>query len=105
MGAVGFVPACAGDERWGGVVTRYNSGGLREVADNGRRGGWAVRTASLEKRLTELFKNGLGPRGAHRDVAKKASYGTAYAIYQEWRAGRAAAAGEASSRPACVATP
>jgi hypothetical protein len=81
----------------GRVITRFNSGGFREVADYGRRGGRTVRTPKLERRLVELFERGVGPRAAHRDVAKKASYGTVYAIHQEWLASRAARPGESSA--------
>ncbi len=84
----------------GRVITRFNSGGFREVADYGRRGGRTVRTPKLERRLAELFERGVGPRAAHRDVAKKASYGTVYAIHQEWLASQAARAGESSPAPA-----
>src|SRR6266540_4669703 len=84
----------------GRVITRFNSGGFREVADYGRRGGRTVRTPKLERRLVELFERGVGPRAAHRDVAKKASYGTVYAIHQEWLASQAARAGESSPAPA-----
>ncbi len=73
----------------GRVVTRFNRGGARAVADYGRRGGWTVRTPRLVERLTELFEKGVGPRAAHRAVAKHASYGTVHAIHREWSAGRA----------------
>jgi hypothetical protein len=68
----------------GRVITRFNGGGLRAVADYGRHGGRTVRTPTLTRRLIDLFEKGFGPRAAHRDVAKKASYGTVYAIHQEW---------------------
>jgi len=84
----------------GRVITRFNSGGFREVADYGRRGGRTVRTPKLERRLVELFERGVGPRAAQRDVAKKASYGTVYAIHQEWLASRVARPGESSPAPA-----
>jgi hypothetical protein len=80
----------------GRVITRFNSGGFREVADYGRRGGRTVRTPRLERRLVELFERGVGPRAAHRDVAKKASYGTVYAIHRSWLASRATHADETS---------
>jgi len=38
--------------------------------------------------LAELFTQGLGPRAAHRTVAKKASY-TVHAIHRQSSAGRA----------------
>jgi hypothetical protein len=84
----------------GRVITRFKHGGFREVADQGRRGGWTVRTPKLERRLVELFERGVGPRAAHRDVAKKASYGTVYAIYQEWHSSQAAKPAETSPSPA-----
>ena len=68
----------------GRVVTRFNQGGLRAVGDHGRHGGKTVRTPKLLARLQELFEKGLGPYAAHQAVAKKASYGTVYAIHQEW---------------------
>ena len=83
----------------GRVITRFNQDGLRAVADYGRQGGWTVRTAKLEKRLVELFDRGSGPRAAHRDVARKASYGTVYAIYREWLAKRGTHADETSAAP------
>jgi hypothetical protein len=70
----------------GRVVTRFNRGGFRAVADYGRHGGPAVRTPQLERRLIELFEKGLGPRAAHAGVSKRASYGTVFAVYREWRA-------------------
>ena len=73
----------------GRVATRFKRGGARAVADYGRRGGWTVRTAKLEQRLTELFAQGLGPRAAQRVVAEKASYGTVHAMHRQWSAGRA----------------
>jgi len=72
----------------GRVVTRFKRGGARAVADYGRRSGWTVRTPKLVQRLTELFERGLGPRAAHRAVAKHAGYGTVYAVHREWSAGR-----------------
>jgi hypothetical protein len=54
----------------GRAVTRYQTGGFRAVADYGRKGGRSVRTQKLEKRLAALFEEGLGPRAAHRAVAK-----------------------------------
>ncbi|MGC3996523.1 MAG: helix-turn-helix domain-containing protein [Anaeromyxobacter sp.] len=50
----------------GRVVTRFNEGGLRAVADHGRHGGRRVRTPALEKPAGgELFDKGLGgARGA-----------------------------------------
>lgn len=80
----------------GRVVTRFNSGGARAVADHGRRGGWTVRTPELVKRLTELFEGGQGPRAAHAAVSKQAGYGTVHTVYQEWRAARAAGAAPAA---------
>ncbi len=77
----------------GRVVTRFNRGGVRAVADYGRRGGWTVRTPKLVERLTELFEEGGGPRAAHGVVAKHASYGTVHAVYREWKAARPSAAG------------
>jgi len=77
----------------GRVFTRFHRGGFRAVADYGRRGGWTVRTVKLEKRLRHLFEKGMGPRAAHRDVAKKMSYGTVYAIYREWLSRKEAQAG------------
>ena len=68
----------------GRVVTRFNQGGLRAVADYGRHGGKTVRTPKLLARLHELFEKGLGPYAAHQAVARKASYGTVYAIHQDW---------------------
>jgi hypothetical protein len=76
----------------GRVITRFKRGGFRAVADYGRRGGHTVRTPKLEERLAELFEKGIGPRAAHRAVAKKASYGTVNAIHQEWLAARATTA-------------
>jgi hypothetical protein len=85
----------------GRAITRGNRGGLRAVADYGRRGGWTVRTPKLEQRLNELFEKGLGPRAAHRAVAKKASYGTVHAVHQAWLAGRATTtAGAEEASPA-----
>lgn len=72
----------------GRVITRFTRGGFRAVADYGRRGGHTVRTPKLEERLAELFEKGIGPRAAHRAVAKKASYGTVHAIHQQWLAAR-----------------
>ena len=89
----------------GRVITRFNEGGLRAVADYGRHGGRRVRTPALVKRLRELFEKGLGPRAAHQAVAKKASYGTVYAIHQEWQRERlakgviAAAADQPANQP------
>ena len=89
----------------GRVITRFNEGGLRAVADYGRHGGRRVRTPALVKRLRELFEKGLGPRAAHQAVAKKASYGTVYAIHQEWQRERlakgmiAAAAHQPANQP------
>jgi hypothetical protein len=60
----------------GRVVTRFKRGGFRAVADYGRPGGRPVRTPELDRRLAELFAQGLGPRRAHRAVAKVAGYGT-----------------------------
>lgn len=77
----------------GRVFTRFNRGGFRAVADYGRQGGRTVRTAKLEKRLSDLFEKGIGPRAAHRDVAKKMCYGTVYAIYRDWLSRREAQAG------------
>jgi transposase len=68
----------------GRVITRFNRGGLRAVAEYGRHGGRTVRTRKLIERLEELFEKGVGPRPAHRAVASKAGYGTVYAIHQEW---------------------
>ncbi len=76
----------------GRVITRFKRGGFRAVADYGRRGGHTVRTPKLEERLAVLFEKGIGPRAAHRAVAKKASYGTVNAIHQEWLAARATTA-------------
>jgi transposase len=73
----------------GRVITRFNGGGFQAVADYGRHGGRSVRTPQLERRLAELFEKGLGPRAAHAAAAKKASYGTVFAIHKEWRARRA----------------
>jgi transposase len=78
----------------GRVVTRFNEGGLRAVADYGRRGGWTVRTPKLMERLEELFGKGFGPRAAHRAVARKASYGTVYAVHQQWLRRRIAGDGQ-----------
>ncbi|HEX5851859.1 MAG TPA: hypothetical protein VFY36_02085 [Solirubrobacteraceae bacterium] len=83
----------------GRVITRFKLGGFRAVADYGRRGGHTVRTPKLQERLAELFEKGLGPRAAHRAVAKKASYGTVYAIHQEWLAARAATSGTPAPAP------
>ncbi len=58
----------------GRVVTRFNEGGLPAVADYGRTGGFTAVTPKLEARLAELFRQGAGPRAAHRAVAKLASY-------------------------------
>jgi hypothetical protein len=41
-------------------------------------------------RLSELFEQGLGPRHAHRAVAKRASYGTVQSMHARWLADRAA---------------
>ena len=79
----------------GRVATRKKRGGVRAVADYGRRGGWTVRTPKLQQRLTELFEKGLGPRAAHAAVAKQASYGTVYKTYRDWRAARVAPAAAA----------
>jgi transposase-like protein len=76
----------------GRVVTRFNEGGLRSVADYGRTGGFTVVTPKLEARLMALFEQGAGPRAAQRAVAKLASYGTVHGVYQRWKAGRAAQA-------------
>lgn len=76
----------------GRVVTRFHEGGVRAVADYGRRGGWTVRTPKLLDRLTELFEHGVGPRAAYEAVAKYAGYGTVYSIYAEWRAKQESAA-------------
>jgi len=73
----------------GRVVTRFKSGGFRAVADYGRQGGRPVRTPELDRRLSELFAQGLGPRRAHRAVAKHASYGTVQALHAQWLADRA----------------
>ncbi len=43
----------------GRVATRKKRGGVRAVADYGRRGGWTVRTPKLLERLKELFEKGL----------------------------------------------
>ncbi len=83
----------------GRVITRFNHGGLRAVADYGRRGGWTVRTPKLTERLVELFGKGLGPRAAHRAVAKRASYGTVCAVHREWSAGHAADSSEGQAAP------
>jgi hypothetical protein len=90
----------------GRVVTRFNQGGLRAVADYGRHGGKTVRTPKLLARLHELFEQGLGPHQAHPAVARKASYGTVYAIHQEWllkRHARQLAAVEPASPQAALA--
>jgi hypothetical protein len=79
----------------GRVITRFNRGGARAVANYGRRGGWTVRTPELEQRLVGLFEQGFGLRAAHRAVAKKASYGTVHAMHRQWVA----------SRPASIETP
>jgi transposase len=68
----------------GRVITRFNRGGLRAVAEYGRHGGRTVRTRKLVERLEDLFEKGIGPRAAHRAVANKAGYGTVYAVHQEW---------------------
>jgi hypothetical protein len=68
----------------GRVITRFNRGGLRAVAEYGRHGGRTVRTRKLLERLEGLFEKGVGPRPAHRAVANKVGYGTVYTIHQEW---------------------
>lgn len=73
----------------GRVVSRRNEGGLRAVADYGRTGGMTVITPKLEARLAELFKQGAGPRAAHRAVAKLASYGVVHKVYRRWKETRA----------------
>ena len=69
----------------GRVITRFNQGGLRAVADYGRHGGKRVRTPKLVARLEQPFEQGLGPHPAHQAVAKKASYGTVWSIHDEWQ--------------------
>jgi hypothetical protein len=86
----------------GRVITRFNRGGARAVADYGRRGGWTVRTAKLEERLVQLFEKGLGPRAAQRAVAKLASYGTVHAVHRQWLTSRAAAAAATPSPQAAL---
>jgi hypothetical protein len=81
----------------GRVATRKKRGGVRAVANYGRRGGWTVRTPKLLQRLHELFEKGLGPRAAHAAVAKQASYGTVYKAHRDWSAARVA--------PSAVAPP
>lgn len=76
------------------AVTRFHRGGLKAVADTGHRGGYSVRTPKLRQRLEALFEQGYGPRAAHREVAKRASYGTVQSLHKQWRAGRAAAAAD-----------
>src|SRR6266545_1808473 len=83
----------------GRVVTRFNEGGARAVADYGRRGGWTVRSPKLVQRLADLFEKGLGPRAAHAAVAKHASYGTIQAVYREWKASRSATVVVAAPEP------
>ncbi len=70
-------------------MTRFKSGGFRAVADYGRPGGRPVRTPELDRRLAELFAQGLGPRRTHRAVAKLAGYGTVQALHAQWLADRA----------------
>ena len=74
----------------GRVVTRFKEGGFRAVADYGWQGERPVRTPELERRLSELFAKGFGPRRAHRAVAKLASYGTVQALHAQWLVDRAA---------------
>ncbi len=81
------VPSFARDV--GRVIPRRKRGLFRAVADYGQKGGRTVRTAKLQKRITELFEQGHGPRGVHRVVAKLVSYGTVHSMYAEWLAGRA----------------
>ena len=50
-----------------------------------------MRTEKLEKRVAALFEEGLGPRAAHRAVARLASYGTVQAMHARWLAERTAA--------------
>jgi hypothetical protein len=83
----------------GRVITRFNEGGFQAVADYGRPGGRRVRTPQLERRLVELFEKGLGPREAHAEVAKKASYGTVFAVHREWRTRQPPALVEVTSQP------
>jgi len=82
------------------VVARANRGAT--VADSGRRGGWTLRMAVLERRVTELFEKGLVPRAAQAAVAKHASYGMAQDMYREWMERRPAAAAAESAPPSPV---
>ena len=82
----------------GRVVTRFKCGGYRAVADYGRPSGRTVRTPKLQERLSKLFEQGMGPRQAHRAVAKLASYGTVQSMHAQWLADRAARSeGEAAA--------
>lgn len=73
------------------VVTQWHRGGLKAVAVVPQVGGRTVQTAALRRRVRALFERGLGPRAAHREVAKRLGYGTVQSMHQQWRAEHAAA--------------
>jgi len=81
------------------AVTRFKRGGLKAVADTGHRGGYSVRTPKLQQRLEALFEQGCGPRAAHREVAKRASYGTVQSLHKQWQADRRASAAADNIEP------
>ncbi|MGC3998587.1 MAG: helix-turn-helix domain-containing protein [Anaeromyxobacter sp.] len=84
----------------GRVVTRFNEGGLRAVADHGRHGGRRVSDASAGEAAGGACSiKGLGRARAHQAMAKKASYGTVYAVHAGLAAGSALGKGMLSVVP------